>query len=53
MIIKTHGEEYRNYLKDLIKKLDIEDHVMFINEYLPLGELLEYLQLTDVYLFHF
>ncbi|QCO47877.1 Spore coat protein SA [Elizabethkingia miricola] len=51
MIIKTHGEEYRNYLKDLIKKLDIEDHVMFINEYLPLGELLEYLQLTDVYLF--
>ncbi|MCL1670896.1 glycosyltransferase [Elizabethkingia ursingii] len=51
MIIKTHGEEYRNYLKDLIKKLDIENHVAFINSYLPLEELLEYLQLTDVYLF--
>ncbi|AJW65143.1 Spore coat protein SA [Elizabethkingia miricola] len=51
MIIKTHVEEYRNHLKDLITKLGIEDHVAFINSYLPLGELLEYLQLTDVYLF--
>ena len=50
-IIKKEGESYRESLKQMITKLHLEQHVRFINAYLPLDELLEYLQLTDVYLF--
>jgi len=50
-ILKNDGEIYREMLKEKIKELKIEKHVCFVNEYLPLSTLLEYLQLTDVYLF--
>ncbi|WP_344830882.1 glycosyltransferase [Chryseobacterium ginsenosidimutans] len=50
-IIKSEGEKYREFLESIISKLHLENHIRFINEYLPLGELLEYLQLTDIYLF--
>jgi len=51
VIVKNDGEEYREFLYQTIKKHHLEKHTRFINEYLPLDELLEYLQLTDVYLF--
>src|SRR5665648_675829 len=38
-------------LHEVVKRLQLEEHVLFINKYLPLTELLEYLQLTDIYLF--
>lgn len=50
-IARNEGEKYRELLEDLTCKLHLENHIRFINEYLPLPELLEYLQLTDVYLF--
>jgi len=50
-VIKKEGEKYREFLKSKIHKLRLESHVRFINEYLPLDELLEYLQLSDIYLF--
>lgn len=50
-IIKNEGESYRNMLEETVKKLKIEKNVRFVNEYLPLPVLLEYLQLTDIYLF--
>ncbi|MEO8774462.1 MAG: glycosyltransferase [Gelidibacter sp.] len=50
-LVKNEGETYRNLLTQKIKDLGIEQHVVFINEFLPLKTLLEYLQLTDVYLF--
>ncbi len=50
-IIKNDGEKYRNLLQEIITKLQLERHVLFINEFLSLPILLEYLQLTDVYLF--
>lgn len=50
-VIKTEGEKYRNVLIDKVRELNLGDHVIFINRYLPLADLLEYLQLTDVYLF--
>ncbi len=58
IIGKTHpsvanyeGEHYREMLENKIKTLHLQKNVRFINEYLPLEVLLEYLQLTDIYLF--
>jgi len=50
-VVKNEGETYRNSLEDRIIKLGLQKNVQFINKYLPLAELLEYLQLTDIYLF--
>lgn len=50
-VIKSEGEKYRTMLSDMVTYLQLESHVLFINEYLPLKILLEYLQLTDIYLF--
>jgi len=50
-VVKSEGEKYRNLLEDKVKTLNLQDHVKFINRYLPLQDLLEHLQLTDIYLF--
>ena len=50
-VVKSEGEKYRESLKQKVEQLALQDHVIFINNYLALPELLEYLQLTDVYLF--
>ncbi len=50
-VIKTDGEKYRESLEAKIKALKLTKYVKFINQYLPLKQLLEYLQLTDIYLF--
>ncbi len=50
-IIQNEGEQYREMLKVLVDELNLTNHVRFVNQFLPLPELLEYLQLTDIYLF--
>lgn len=50
-LIKHEGEQYREKLENMVKDLNIQTHVRFVNEYLPLSVLLEYLQLSDIYLF--
>ncbi len=50
-LAESEGETYRNSLLAKVKQLKLESHVKFINEFLPLATLLEYLQLTDIYLF--
>lgn len=50
-ILRNEGEKYRDMLKAKIEALHLEPHVRFVNYYLPLTDLLEYLQLTDIYLF--
>jgi glycosyltransferase involved in cell wall biosynthesis len=58
IIGKTHpsvfhheGEKYRSMLEEKVVELKLEKHVQFVNHYCFLPELLEYLQLTDLYLF--
>ncbi len=48
---KDEDEKYRNSLEKKVIELSIQNHVMFINSYLELSTLLEYLKLTDIYLF--
>ena len=50
-VVKNDGEVYRIGLIDRVKELGLQDHVIFVNKYLSLPDLLEYLQLTDIYLF--
>jgi glycosyltransferase involved in cell wall biosynthesis len=50
-VVKQEGERYRQMLEKKVKSLGLEAHVKFVNYYLKLPELLEYLQLTDIYLF--
>ena len=50
-VIKHEGEQYRELLEAKVAKLNLQNNVRFINNYLALPELLEYLQLTDIYLF--
>jgi hypothetical protein len=50
-VIKMEGEKYRQMLEAKVVALGIQQHVQFINHFLPLSDLLEHLQLTDIYLF--
>lgn len=50
-VFKNEGEKYRNSLKASIEELELQNHVQFVDKYLSLDVLLEYLQLTDIYLF--
>ncbi|MEH6406522.1 MAG: glycosyltransferase, partial [Leeuwenhoekiella sp.] len=58
IIGKTHpslkikeGETYREFLQEKINTLGLNNHVRFLNRFMQLDELLEYLQLSDIYLF--
>ncbi len=49
--VRRHqGEQYRNSLTDLIRRLHLEKHVRFVNQYLTQHQLIRYLQATDVYI---
>lgn len=50
-VVAREGESYREFLQEKIKTLKLENNVRFVNKYVPLNELLDYLQLTDIYLF--
>ena len=46
---RERGEEYRNFLKKRVKELGIEKNVRFVNEYLSLDELINWLKTLDYY----
>jgi glycosyltransferase involved in cell wall biosynthesis len=50
-VVKREGEQYREMLMEKVIKNGLQKHVIFVNSYLALPDLLEYLQLTDIYLF--
>lgn len=49
-VVKSAGEEYRDYLKRLAKKLNVENHLVFINKFVDEQELHHYLSATDLYI---
>lgn len=50
-VVRHEGETYRQSLEALVEKLHLENNVCFVNKYLSLDELLQYLRATDIYLF--
>lgn len=49
-VIRHSGEEYRIYLLRLIKSLQLEKHVVFLNEFVNEKELFQYLYASDIYI---
>lgn len=50
-LLEQEGEKYRNFLQELIEENGLEANVRLINEYVPTKKLMDYLALTDIYLF--
>src|SRR3989344_8475421 len=48
-VLKQEGEKYRDFLQTTVKKLGLEKNVQFINEYVALDDLVDYLRATDIY----
>ncbi len=48
-VLRHSGEEYRIFLLRLVKKLNLEKHVVFFNEFVNERELFRYLHASDIY----
>jgi len=48
-ILKLHGDAYRIMLQQLVRKLDIGEHVIFQNRFVELKELCEFLGIAAIY----
>lgn len=49
-VLRHAGEEYRIFLLRLVKKLNLEKHVLFLNEFINQDELFQYLHASDIYI---
>jgi len=49
-VLRYSGEEYRNYLQLLVKSLQLDKHVFFLNEFVGQQELFRYLSASDIYI---
>jgi glycosyltransferase involved in cell wall biosynthesis len=50
VVLRQFGEVYREELIALAKDLGIEDSIIFVNKYLSLQGIIQYLQATDIYI---
>ncbi|MGB9683283.1 MAG: glycosyltransferase family 4 protein [bacterium] len=48
-VVRYDGERYRDKLLRIVSGLGIEDSVIFINRYLTQEEIVNYLEMTDIY----
>lgn len=49
-VIRNSGEEYRDSLKKLARKLNVENNITFINKFVSEEELFDYLTACDMYI---
>jgi len=47
---RESGEVYREKLMEMVDKLGIKEHVRFVDKYLTKDEIIQYLQLSDIYM---
>lgn len=50
VVRKEKGERYREHLKKLVAKHHLTRHVKFVNAYIPLNKLIEYIRASDLYI---
>jgi glycosyltransferase involved in cell wall biosynthesis len=50
VVLQTVGEKYRNFLKEKIRSYGLYENVRFINKYLSLNELVDWLKAIDIYI---
>lgn len=50
LVRRKEGERYRSLLQDRVGAIGLQQHVVMVDRYLPLEELVAYLQATDIYL---
>ena len=49
-VLRHSGEEYRIFLLRLVKNLQLENHVIFLNEFIDEQDLFKYLYACDIYI---
>jgi glycosyltransferase involved in cell wall biosynthesis len=49
-VLRHSGEEYRIFLMRLVKTSGLENHVLFLNEFIDVQDLFKYLSATDIYI---
>jgi len=49
-VLRQSGEEYRIFLMRLVKNLKLEDHVLFLNNFVDEQQLFKYLYASDLYI---
>lgn len=49
-VLRHSGEEYRIFLLRLVKSLQLEKHVLFLNEFINVNDLFKYLSASDIYI---
>ncbi|MCH3963179.1 MAG: glycosyltransferase family 4 protein [Clostridium sp.] len=49
-IKKDFGESYRENLKNMVRKLGIENNIKFVDKYLTKKEIVQYLSISDIYM---
>lgn len=49
-VLRYEGEEYRNFLMRQVKTLALDDHVLFLNEFIEQSDLFRYLSAADIYI---
>lgn len=49
-VLRNSGEEYRDYLINLSKKLSVHEHVYFIDKFVSEQELFSFLKVVDIYI---
>ena len=49
-VLRHAGEEYRHSLQRLVKTLNMDDHVVFLNEFIGENTLFKYLSACDIYI---
>jgi len=49
VVKQVDGEKYRHKLKSMVRSLGLQRHVKFINKYIPLSQLIDYVAASDMY----